>query len=172
MKKCTDYGVIPPLNTVKHWNSVITSSEDGENWLHSGWSGDFAEPFRHWCKYPSMEGIYSQIWDFIEPDLDLRGLVPQRVIVNAYNHGDSSWLHRDSELQDHYTVILYLNNDWDWNWGGETIVITDGGDIIMSVFPTPGRVIAFDSRLLHGPRPVSREAPLPRLGVTFQCSQT
>lgn len=164
--------MILPLNTVKHWNSVITSSEDGVHWNHNGWSGDFAEPFRHWCKFPSLEGVYSEIWDFLEPDLDIRGLRPERVIVNAYNHGDSSWLHKDSEHPNHWTVIVYLNDVWDMNWGGETILIEDGGDLITTVLPTPGRVVLFDSRVLHGPRPVSREAPLPRLGVTFQCTQT
>lgn len=95
-------------------------------------------------------------------------LKPDRVIVNAYNHGDSSWLHRDGNC---WTAIAYLNEHWDMNWGGETIFVEDGGDIIMSVFPTPGRVVLFDGKVLHGPRPVSREAPLPRLGVTFQCSE-
>lgn len=154
---------------MRHWNSVISSNRDNENWQHSGWSGDFAEPYRHWCKYPEFQGVYKEIWDFIEPEFDIKGLKPERVIVNAYNHGDSSWTHCDSEKPDNWTAIIYLNDVWDINWGGETSLFGIGGDIILSVLPTPGRVILFDGRILHGPRPVSREAPFPRLGVTFQC---
>ena len=176
LKKSTesyfDYGVLLPLNSVKHFSNHIMESSDGEHWKHSGWSGDFGEPYRHWCKFPEFNGVYQEIWDFIEPDFDIRGLRPERVIVNAYNHGDSSWLHKDSERPDHWTVIVYLNDSWNMNWGGETILTGDGGDIIHSAFPFPGRVILFDGRILHGPRPVSREAPFPRLGVAFQCIKT
>lgn len=156
---------------MKHWNSTILSNNDNENWQHSGWSGDFGEPYRHWCKFPEFKGIYKEIWNFIEPDLDIRDLVVGRTIVNAYNHGDSSWTHKDSTLPDNWTVIVYLNDIWDINWGGETSLFGIGGDIILSVLPTPGRVILFDGRILHGPRPVSREAPFPRLGLTFQCTK-
>ena len=163
--------MIPPLNTVKHWNSIITENKDGEHWEHTGWSGNLREPFRHWCKMPQFKGVYSDIYSFIEPELDIRNLEPERVLVNAYGHGDSSWLHEDSDLADRWTVIVYLNDIWDTNWGGETLIFEKGGDIIHTALPTPGRVIMFDSRLTHGPRPVSREAPLPRLGVTFQCKK-
>lgn len=165
-----NFGQLLPLNSVTHWNSYITKNLDGEYWSCEGWSGDPKEPYRHWCKYPKFEGIYEEIWQSIEPALreEYGHLEPERVIVNAYNHGDSSWLHRDA---NDYTAIVYLNTNWDMNWGGETVLVEDGGDILMSVFPTPGRVILFDGTILHGPRPVSREAPFPRLGVAFQCTK-
>ena len=163
-----DLGTIIPLNFTKEWFDFIMFNKDKEFWSYEGWSGIPEEPFRHWCKYPKFQGIYKNIWDFISTELPLT-LFPERVIVNAYSHGDSSWLHEDSKEPNHYTVIVYLNPEWDINRGGETIIIGIGGDIIHAALPTPGRVLLFDSRLTHGPRPVSREAPWPRLGVTFQC---
>jgi len=157
---------------VKMFSKNIMECEDGESWSHIGWTGDLSEPYRHWAKYPAFKGTYRAIWDFVEPDLHIRGLRPDKVIVNAYNHGDSSWLHKDSEESKHWTLIVYMNDSWDMNWGGETILVGDGGDIIHSVFPFPGRALLFDGRILHGPRSVSREAPFPRLGVTFQCIET
>lgn len=145
--------------------------EDNEHWRHTGWTGDVGEPYRHWCKYPEFKGVYQEIWDFIEPDFDIKGLRTDRVIVNTYNHGDSSWLHTDAQKPNHWTCIVYLNDYWDMNWGGETNLVRDGGDIIHSVFPFPGRVILFDGRILHGARPVSREAPYPRLAVAYQCTK-
>lgn len=145
------------------------TSQDKEYWLFEGRSGEEGEPYTHWCKHPHIRnGVYREIWEFLEEELPI-SLEPERIIVNAYNHGDSSWLHRDSDLENNYTVILYINPEWDWNWGGETIFIQNGGEIILTVSPTPGRVVLFDGRILHGPRPVSREAPFPRVGVTFQC---
>ena len=161
------------MNTVKHFSNHIMESKDNEPWKHTGWTGDFGEPFRHWCKYPEFAGIYREIWDSIEPEFEDRPPIrPERVVVNGYNHGDSSWLHKDAISSGHWTAVVYLNESWDMNWGGETILVRDGGDIIHSAFPFPGRVILFDGRVLHGPRPVSREAPFPRLGVAFQCIET
>lgn len=162
-------GELVPLNTLRHWNRIIMENADGEFWSHEGWSGEPAEPYRHWCKFPALKGVYSEIWHFIEPDLDIRGLHPERLIVNAYNHGDSSWVHTDSDKPNHWTVIVYLNDVWDINWGGETIFIQNGGEFTHCVSPTPGRVVLFDGRIPHGPRAVTREAPLPRLGLTYQC---
>ena len=143
-------------------------SLENEHWLFEGKAGVEGEPYTHWAKYPVFKGVYKEIWDFLSPDIPIN-IEPERVIVNAFSHGDSSWLHKDSEVEGQYTVVLYITPEWNWNWGGETIFIQDGGEIILSVFPTPGRVVLFDGRILHGPRPVSREAPFPRVGVTFQC---
>ena len=145
-------------------------SEEGYHWTHQGWSGDPAEPYRHWCKYPELKDTYLEIWNFIKPDLDVQELFPDRVIVNAYNYGDSSWLHKDSEKPDKWTAIVYLNDVWDLNWGGETILV-EKEETLLSVHPLPGNVLLLDSRILHGPRPVSREAPLPRVAVAYQCTR-
>ena len=156
-----------PINTVKEWQSAVMNST---KWQPSGWSGDPKEPFRHWTSYASDAEVYSAIWNCINESFKEDGfrLKVDRIISNLYNHGDSSWLHIDNENPSAWTAIIYLNDFWDLNWGGETVIV-ENNEILKCFAPTPGKFILFKSNLLHGPRPVSREAPYSRLGVTFQC---
>jgi len=159
-----------PINTVKAWGSAIF---EGTKWSYSGWSGDAREPLRHWTAFLDFqaEGLIREIWEAINASLKEDGfrLTPQRVIANLYSHGDSSWLHTDSKSRTDWTVIIYLNDYWDLNWGGETVIVSNN-EIEHCCAPTPGKFFLFKSDLLHGPRPVSREAPYPRLGLTYQCA--
>lgn len=116
-----------------------------------------------------MEGLLAQIWAFINESLQEDGIFvkPERVILNLYNHGDSSWLHKDSDNADDWTVILFLNTRWELNWGGD-FALAEGSELIQAFAPTPGKFIAFRANVLHGARPVSREAPYARFGIAFQ----
>ena len=155
-----------PLNTIKVWNKVLLENLD---WQHTGWSGDMKEPFRHWASYPSFEGDVKKIWEAISPSLveDGWNLKVDRVIANLFNHGDSSWLHKDCDKETSWTVIVYLNDFWDPNWHGGTAIV-ENNDVSAYFHPTPGKFIIFRSNLLHGATPVSREAAFPRFGLTFQ----
>lgn len=156
-----------PLNTVIQWSRTLIDAAD---WKHIGATGHPGEPLRHWAAYPPLEGVVKQLWDFINESLieDGFNLVPQRTIMNLYNHGDSSWLHIDSKEENDWTVIAFLNERWDRNWGGD-FCIFDDSEILVAFAATPGKFVVFKSTLDHGARPVSREAPYPRFGVAFQC---
>lgn len=155
-----------PLNTIKTWHDELMVSA---RWQHVGWSGPAKEPYRHWAFYPDFEGLLVNIWDcmnfsFKEDGLNIK---PDRVIMNLYNHGDSSWLHTDTD-EPSWTAMIYLNYHWDINWGGDTVLIKDN-EILKAFAATPGKFVIFRGNLLHGARPVSREAPYPRFGIAFQC---
>lgn len=158
-----------PINTIRDWSKEI---EEEVKWTYTGWTGDPKEPLRHWSYVIDYQpvGIFGKIWSAINAGLKQDGfrLTPNRVLTNLFNHGDSSWLHKDSDNPKDWTVILYLNDYWDLNWGGDT-VLSDGQEIIHCCAPTPGKMFLFRADILHGARPVSREAPYPRLGVAFQC---
>lgn len=156
-----------PYNTIKTWSKSLMEEAV---WQPIGWTGNPKEPLRHWASYPAFDGLVKQIWDFLNESFIANGIFirPQRTILNLYNHGDSSWMHKDSESKDDWTVILFLNEHWDINWGGDFALVADN-EIIQAFAPTPGKFIVFKSNLLHGARPVSREAPYPRFGVAFQC---
>lgn len=157
-----------PLNTLQTWSRTLL---EGADWKPIGWTGNPKEPYRHWASYPAKEGMLTQIWAFINDSLVDDGIFvsPSRIIMNLYNHGDSSWLHKDSDNPEDWTIILFLNEHWDLNWGGD-FAIAQGNELLQAFAPTPGKFIAFRSNLLHGARPVSREAPYPRFGLAFQCT--
>lgn len=156
-----------PFNTLVSWSRTL---QEETNWKFTGWTGNPREPFRHWAAYPEHEGLISKIWNFLDQTIREDGIFvkPERAILNLYNHGDSSWYHKDSDNPDDWTVLLFLNEYWDIQWGGDFALI-ENGEILQSFAPTPGKFVAFKSNLLHAARPVSREAPYPRFGMAFQC---
>ena len=44
-------------------------------------------------------------------------------------------------------MIVYMNEYWIPNYGGETIFYDDKLDIVHAVVPKPGRVVIFDGRI-------------------------
>lgn len=159
-----------PINTIKAWSKTV---DEEAKWSYSGWTGEAKEPLRHWAYIPDhgATGIFGEVWTAIDFGLRQDGfnLRPQRVLANLFGHGDSSWIHRDSDRLGDWTVIIYLNDHWDINWGGDTVLV-ESDEILHCCAPTPGKVFLFQSNILHGARPVSREAPFPRFGLTYQCA--
>lgn len=156
-----------PLNTLKAWREEILATAKFE---HTGWTGAPKEPYRHWCYAPEYEGIYKKIFECLNESMKEDGLdlVPQRLLLNVYNHGDSSWLHTDTDKPGYWTVIFFLNDYWDINWCGDFVLIKDN-EIYKSFAPTPAKFVVFRADILHGARPVSREAQFPRMALAMQC---
>lgn len=157
-----------PLNTLKAWREEILSTAKFE---HSGWTGAPKEPYRHWCYVPEYSGVFKKIFECIsestrEDGLDLK---VERLLFNVYNHGDSSWLHTDTDKSGYWTILLFFNEYWDINWGGDFVLVKDN-EIYKAFAPTPGKFVAFESNILHGARPVSREAQFPRMALAMQCT--
>lgn len=157
-----------PLATLKTWRDEILAKEQ---FKHEGWTGLAKEPYRHWCAYPAFEGVYKIIFDCMNEsfkDEGFNSLKPEKVIVNIYNHGDSSWLHQDGSGDQHWTALLFMNEYWDLNWGGDFVLVKNN-EIYRATAPTPGKFVLFQGNILHGARPVSREAQFPRIGLAIQC---
>ena len=167
MEKYKEYIGEIPRNTLTTWHDYLKSNLP---WSHIGWSGESREPYRHWASYPELTGEVKKIWEALNYTFKEDGfnLKPHHIVANLFDHGDSSWLHKDTEEENGWTAILYLNDYWDLNWGGETVLV-ENNEILKAFAPTPGKFILFKSNILHGPRPVSREAPFPRFGLAFQC---
>jgi len=83
----------------------------------------------------------------------------QRVYINGYTYGTDAASHTDKgKMFDSVpmkTAVIYLNDEWNLDWGGETALF-DEDEIIYSVLPKLGRVLLFDSDILHAARPLSR----------------
>lgn len=160
-----------PLNTLKSWRESILATA---NFQPIGWTGLPREPYRHWAAYPDPNSeLYRSIFECLNYSFKLDGfkLKPEKVIVNMYNHGDSSWLHRDCETGECWTVLLFMNEHWDLNWAGDFVLVKDN-EIYKATAPTPGKYILFKGNILHGARPVSREAEFARMGLAIQCSNS
>lgn len=160
-----------PLNTLKVWREQVLATA---NFQPIGWTGLPREPYRHWAYYPEYADVYKSMFECMDYSFREDGfnLTPERVIVNMYNHGDSSWLHTDCSQGTCWTAIIFMNEYWDKNWGGDFVMVDSEGEILHSCAPTPGKFILFNGTILHGARPVSREAEFARMGIAFQCINT
>lgn len=157
-----------PLNTLKAWRESILSTAQMK---FEGWTGSSREPYRHWCCYPDFEGVYKDIFECLNYSFKDEGfdLSVDRLILNMYNHGDSSWLHHDCTKDTAWTAILFLNEFWKNDWAGDFVIAKDE-EIAYATFPTPGKFVLFKGTLIHGARPVSREAEFPRMALALQCT--
>ncbi len=64
---------------------------------------------------------------------------------------------------------MYLNNQWNANWAGETAIFDSStGEIIRSVLPKWRRLLIFPSNMYHVGRGVSRICPLLRTVLVFK----
>ena len=153
-----------PIPVEKYYHELMSNI----HWTHSGKSGIPSEKFKHWSNATSKNNpIIKEIWNEVQRQIPIE-LTPTNILLNLYNHGDSSHTHIDST---EWTIIVYMNPTWDINWGGYTVFMNKSVDkIIYAVYPKPGSFVMFKSNILHKPTAVERETPYPRFGLTFQCN--
>jgi len=103
-----------------------------------------------------------------------------RLYINGYTYGTDGFLHcDDTYLAKQYgdqspireTVMAYLNQDWNADWGGETAIFNSQREIVLSVLPRYGRIIAFDGHKLHAARPLSRSCSVLRQVLVIKTLQ-
>jgi hypothetical protein len=70
------------------------------------------------------------------------------------------YYHHDSPKElNCMSFLYYVNTEWLNHWGGDTIFADDNGEAEIAVSCKPGRVVLFDSSILHKVSPISHDAP-------------
>ena len=161
------------------WPSNVDKSYDQGHWNRQILINSEKFPYDqlrlpHINKHPEVKAI----WNTIKNSLGDRSLL--RVYVNGYTYGtdgyahiDDIWIKRrfgDNALSE--TAVVYLNELWNLDWAGETVMFNNEGDITASVLPKFGRVFIFNSSTLHGARPVSRSCTELRKVIVFKTIDT
>jgi SM-20-related protein len=124
---------------------------------------------------PSISAVWNTIQTFF---IGKRTL--SRAYINGYTYGTDGYLHRDDSFFDSLgaespyaeSVIIYLNPTWNADWGGETVVMTEGKEIDNAVLPKFGRMLVFDGKRWHGSRPLSRMCHELRTVLVFKTLQS
>jgi len=145
-----------------HWNKKILENSKHHYYDHS------VMPFL------GAHKEIEQLWSVIQSKIGKRCLL--RAYVNGYTFGTDAFYHIDDKwIIDKYgpnvlteTIIVYLNDTWDKDWGGETSIINSDNDIEYSVLPKSNRVLVFDSNKFHSARPLSRICPELRSVLVFK----
>ncbi len=110
-----------------------------------------------------------ELWEIVEREITQGSCGIERVYVNAYSYGDCPTVHVDNTQDGHFTVLYYANYEWNHNWSGETVFYNQSKDeILRAVYPRPGRIVAFDSRIPHVAREPNRICPVVRYTIAMK----
>lgn len=111
---------------------------------------------------------YSQI-----PELQNQRCNLIRTYVNFAIPDTVDLIHDDAphHRKNHYTLLHYANWKWDVDWHGETVFYDSNcSEILLTTTLKPGRVVMFDSSILHCARPPSKIAEYPRYTIAYKFS--
>ena len=95
----------------------------------------------------------------------------KRAYASGYTHGTIHDLHCDDgaeSFNEIFTVMFYLNKEWNVNFSGETVFYYSQTETIDSILPRPSRAVLFDGAIPHLARDPSRLCPELRMIATFK----
>lgn len=156
---------------------------DNARWSF-GWPSNKNIPFGHWnvdiAKTPKenttdikdkLPQEFKNIWAKINQEIFNNQAVLIRCYANRHTFGTEGYIHTDTTREQDHTIVIYLNEEWQANWGGETTFYNqDSTEIIDSILPRYGRIAVFPGTINHCARPVSRICPKARTTLMFKAS--
>ena len=92
-----------------------------------------------------------------------RGL--DRAYANFNLFGDLQRAHDDGAC---WTVLFFLNDRWEDDWGGEVLLYPPARSVAIAVSPRPGRVLLLDGALRHRGGVPSKLCLLPRITLAVK----
>ena len=108
--------------------------------------------------------FYKKVKQKIEEELNFN-LILEKAYVHSYGLDQKTLIHADNSTP---TVMLYCNPNWQFFWGGETILYDDDMEIKKVIVPRAGRVAIFDGNTLHCGRSTTLQAPDRRYAIAFK----
>jgi hypothetical protein len=156
---------------------------DKAEWSY-GWPSDKDIPFGHWNtditktthNNPTdvatrLPKEFKIVWENLNKEFFKGQALLTRCYANRHTFGIEGYIHTDTERQQDHTVVVYLNEIWDPNWGGETSFYSkDKKEILKSVIPHYNRAVVFPGNIPHCARGVTRICPKVRTTLMFKCT--
>lgn len=125
--------------------------------------------YKHWVNEVRLEALVRQpifelsmraTQSFAQAGETFR---PYRAYTNVASYGDMLFTHTDClPGMGDLTALWYICDEWDIEWGGETVFYDQHGELVAAARPRPGRLVVFDGAILHAGRPPSRICYKPR----------
>lgn len=161
----------------QHLDAVLDHIKE-QGWNY-GWRSNRGVGFAHWnidfTGADSSNGLdisrrlpdcMSQLWQHLQttrfPDTVLL-----RCYTNSHTYGVEGYPHTDSIRPGERTLVIYLNQEWRREWGGETMIY-DGQQVTHAELPGFNRGLVFDSDQYHCARGVTRICPAQRITLMFK----
>jgi hypothetical protein len=91
-------------------------------------------------------------------------LVIERIYMNGHTSGGHGNMHKDSELEQGRTFIIYCNSEWNIEWGGGTYFAED--DTVVN--NKPYSAVYFKNNIEHFATPLSKDFSGLRVTLAFK----
>jgi hypothetical protein len=138
-------------------NEYFTELSDrlakSKSWEFSNSSGSI--PFERDDSYHFWYNDLTQDFDFTNTvfekicNLTNKNFKLHTVNANGQTYGQPGHLHIDMDIPEAYTFLLYMNNYWNVEWGGSTVIYDHVNNDVEQVLPIPNTGILFKGNLLH-----------------------
>lgn len=137
------------VNVPGHWNSSFVEASSSN-------SLDVSD---------KLDGLMKRAWEHIAQSYPEMALL--RCYANLHTYGIEGYPHTDSARDSDFTLVTYMNRDWNIMWGGETQLFKDG-EIYFSQLPKFNQGVFFPGKMLHCARGVTRLCQAPRHTLMFK----
>lgn len=151
------------------------------NWTY-GWPSNTDMPYGHWNVDFTKTGknnptdvaaklppVLNPIWKQVNAEFFNGQAKLTRCYANRHTFGTEGYIHTDTEREEDHTCVVYMDEKWEANWGGETSFYSkDLKEIVKSVMPQFGRTAVFSGNIPHCAKPVSRVCPQVRTTLMFK----
>jgi Rps23 Pro-64 3,4-dihydroxylase Tpa1-like proline 4-hydroxylase len=129
---------------------------------------DYETSFVHYYAENEVKKLhfYIKVMSYLKNELNYN-LDFDKCYVHSYGMDQKTKIHADNTTP---TVMLYCNPQWQPNWGGETIIYDNEGEIKKTIVPRPGRLLVFDGNSMHSGRSTTVGAPDRRYVIVFKLS--
>lgn len=109
--------------------------------------------------------LLKEIWLLVKERLGLKELV--RCYANLTLLGVDAYPYIDSSTENYISVVIYIADNWNINFGGATALFQDG-EIVKAVTPLPNRLFAFYGNQVHAALPITKLCNKPRMTLMFK----
>jgi len=136
---------------------------------YAHWNRDFASagPENGLDIASSLQNVEIQeAWNYIQ-SVYFPNTALLRCYANAHTFGIEGYPHTDSNRAHDRTVVVYMNQKWLREWGGETTVY-NGDDVIYTELPKFNKGLIFYGDQFHCARPIGRLCPDLRMTLMFK----
>jgi len=151
------------------------------NWTY-GWPSNTGVPYGHWNvdithtskSNPTdvsdrLPDAFSDVWEVVNKEFFGGVAKLTRCYSNRHTFGTEGYVHTDTDRAQDQTCVVYLDEEWRAEWGGETNFYNDEQtEIIKSVLPVFGRTAVFPGNIPHCARGVTRICPKVRTTLMFK----
>jgi len=135
-----------------HWNNTF-AGVDAENGL------DLSN---------KLDGAIAKAWEHIRSTY-CPGASLVRCYMNAHTYGVEGYPHTDT-IRNGHTVLVYLNDVWKREWGGETMFY-DKDTVLYAELPKRNKGLIFDGKICHVAKGVTRLCPSLRVTLMFKITK-